>query len=179
MSDPVLYVLINKELNMSPGKAAAQAVHATANLAYALGEQFDFPDSYRRAVVVLGAENQQQMENLQEYLDTAEIQSVYYIDEGVNEVGAYSITALAVEPVDADDERAREIFSAFQLYGSEEQDEEDYYDDDYPQPTETERLASAVNQLTLAVSRATPEPKEKKPSLWVRFKSRKSRGRVS
>lgn len=178
MKDPVLYVLINKGLNMSPGKAAAQAVHATANLAYALGEEFDFTDSYRRAVVVLAAENQQQMENLQEYLDTAEIQSTYYIDEGVNEVGAYSITALAVEPVDAADERTREIFSAFKLYGSEEQDEEDYYDG-YQEPSETERLASAVNQLTLAVSRATPAPKEKKPSLWVRFKTRKSRRRVS
>lgn len=116
---PVLYVLLNGELNMSPGKAAAQAVHATANMIYQCDE-FDFVDNYYRAVIVLRAENQQQIENLHTYLTEADIVSDYYIDEGVNEVGAYSITALAVEPLDAEDEVSREIFRPFPLYGFKE-----------------------------------------------------------
>lgn len=114
MSNPIIYIVINKELNMSAGKAAAQAVHAAMMMDN--GNSDSFKTYYKRTVVVLEAENAQQIMNLWEYLDNTNIKAEYYIDEGVNEVSAYSVTALAVEPIDSDDTDKREIFQAFHLF---------------------------------------------------------------
>lgn len=112
---PILYVVLNKELKMSAGKAAAQTAHAVM----LLGEHHnDFTDSFKRTVIVLEAKNQAQIENLWEYLTSADIYSNYYIDEGHNEVAPYSITALAVEPIAAYDEAKREIFAPFSLFSA-------------------------------------------------------------
>lgn len=109
---------------MSAGKAAAQATHATMMLQ----ERGNwFADRTRRTVIVLEAENAQQITNLWEYLDNAGILAEYYIDEGANEVGAYSITAMAVEPFSADDEEKRQIFESFDLYTGEGNKYEDAY----------------------------------------------------
>lgn len=115
-TNPILYVVLNKELNMSAGKAAAQAVHA----AMMLGERGNsFITHNKRTVVVLGAENAEQIKNLQEYISLTPLLADYYIDEGINEVGAYSVTALACEPIEAGDEKFREIFAPFKLYGGD------------------------------------------------------------
>lgn len=114
MKNPVLYVVLNGELKMSAGKAAAQAVHAVMMLNG--NSKFDFLTDYKRTVVVLEAKNDQQLLNLYMYLDQAEIDADYYIDEGKNEVDAYSITALAVGPIAFDDTEKRNIFSDFPLY---------------------------------------------------------------
>jgi peptidyl-tRNA hydrolase len=111
--NPILYVVLNKELNMSAGKAAAQAVHA----AMMLGERGNHFTKYpKRTVIVLEAENSDQIKNLEEYLNLSGLFSDYYIDEGANEVGAYSVTALACEPIEAGDEARREIFAPLKLY---------------------------------------------------------------
>tara|TARA_B100001245_G_C22888265_1_gene427495 strand:- start:2134 stop:2616 length:483 start_codon:yes stop_codon:yes gene_type:complete len=120
----ILYVVLNKELNMSAGKAAAQAVHAAMSLQNA---GVGFADNYKRTVIVLEAENSEQIRNLEEYLNTAELFSMKYIDEGVNEVSAYSITALAVEPIDHDDEEKREIFAPFKLFSGDGNSYRDAY----------------------------------------------------
>lgn len=116
MKNPVIYILLNGELRMSPGKAAAQSVHAIASLHrhYGLAE---FSCRAKRTVIVLEAKNQQQMDNLEDYLMQLEVPSGSYIDEGVNEVDAYSVTALAVGPIEGDNEELRAIFSSFDLYG--------------------------------------------------------------
>lgn len=103
---------------MSAGKASAQAVHAALMLEN--NGKVGFSESYRRTVIVLEAENQKQIENLWEYLDNADIYAEYYIDEGVNEVSAYSITAMAVEPIQSDDLDKREIFAPFKLFTAHE-----------------------------------------------------------
>jgi peptidyl-tRNA hydrolase len=122
--NPILYVVLNKELNMSAGKAAAQAVHA----AMMLGSRgAKFAENTRRSVIVLEAENAEQIKNLDEYLSGTPLYSDYYIDEGVNEVGAYSVTALACEPIDASDERFREIFKPFKLFSGADNYEEQAY----------------------------------------------------
>ena len=115
MNNPVIYILINGELNMSPGKAAAQAVHASMTL----GEKSkaEFSSQTKRTVIVLAAKNAEQIKNVEEYLSMSEIDSDYYIDEGVNEIDAYSVTALAAGPIAADDAETRSIFEAFPLYG--------------------------------------------------------------
>ena len=113
-NNPILYVILNKELNMSAGKASAQAVHAAMLLEGNYSGLFS--SSYKRTVIVLEAENENQIKNLYLYLESAGIFSDYYIDEGVNEVGPYSVTALAVEPIAYDDEEKRSIFAPFKLF---------------------------------------------------------------
>ena len=119
-NNPILYVILNKELNMSAGKASAQAVHA----AMMLENNYSglFTDSYKRTVIVLEAENGEQIKNLYVYLGEAGIFADYYIDEGVNEVSAYSVTAMAVEPIDSGDKEKRAIFEQFNLFSGENND---------------------------------------------------------
>lgn len=113
MEDTILYVIINKSLKMSAGKAAAQTAHAVA----LLGDKVkDFTTATRRTVIVLEADSAEQIRNLSIYLEEAGIFSDYYIDEGSNEVPPYSITALAVEPFYANDEAKRQIFADLELF---------------------------------------------------------------
>lgn len=112
MKNPVIYILINGELNMSPGKAAAQAVHSVMMLNG--NSKSDFLSDYRRTVIVLEAKNSQQIMNLYTYLEQTDVDHDYYIDEGANEVDAYSITAMAAFV--GDDEELRAMFEAFPLY---------------------------------------------------------------
>lgn len=114
MKNPVIYIILNGELKMSPGKAAAQAVHAAMMLSEATHEAF--LSDYKRTVVVLEAKDTQQLKNLSYYLESTNLDCEYYIDEGVNEVSAYSATALAVGPIEADDTETRAMFESFPLY---------------------------------------------------------------
>lgn len=120
MKNPIIYVVLNGDLKMSPGKAAAQTAHAVMLLNDKSKE--NFLSDYRRTVIVLEAKNSWQIHNLHTYLSETyrfsdiSIDSDYYVDEGINEVDAYSITALAAFV--GDNEKLREIFSSFPLYGS-------------------------------------------------------------
>lgn len=114
MIKPTIYILLNGELNMSPGKAAAQSVHSAMMLG--MNSHMDFMTDTKRSVIVLEAKNSDQIRNVEEYLANAGIDCEYYIDEGVNEVDAYSITALAAGPLESDDTEGRSIFEAFDLY---------------------------------------------------------------
>ena len=112
MKNPRIYVVLNGELEMSPGKAAAQSVHSVMLLNGNSKE--DFVSDYLRTVIVVEAKNAEQIKNLAVYLDQAGIDTDYYIDEGVNEVDAYSVTALAAFV--GDDEEAYKKFEAFELF---------------------------------------------------------------
>lgn len=112
MSKPVVYVLINGELKMSPGKAIAQASHAVIDMA----KRGIGIDGLPRTVIVLEAKNQIQMLNLQSYARQHALVAEVYIDEGVNEIDPYNITAMAISGIDADDLDKREIFRQFPLY---------------------------------------------------------------
>jgi peptidyl-tRNA hydrolase len=114
MNNPMVYILLNKDLNMSPGKAAAQAAHAMASLDGYKGID-DFSSNTIRTVIVLEASNKQ-IENLEDYLFELDIPAASYIDEGANEVEAYSKTALAVGPMWSDEMDKRQIFKPFRLY---------------------------------------------------------------
>lgn len=112
MDNPIIYVVLNGELNMSPGKAAAQAVHAAAMID---GVE-EFGQRVIRTVIVLEAKNTQQILNLHRYLQNLLIESKFYIDEGVNEVDSYSVTALAAGPIWSNNDAERQIFSSFPLF---------------------------------------------------------------
>ncbi len=113
--NPVLYVILNGALNMSAGKAAAQAVHSTMLL------EGNYPglfvSAYKRTVVVLEAPDGETIKNLLEYLQGAEIFAAYYIDERDEGGVPFNVTALAVEPIAHDDKIKRSVFSDFPLYG--------------------------------------------------------------
>lgn len=115
MKNPIIYIVLNGELKMSPGKAASQAVHASMLLNNSSRE--DFRSEYRRTVIVLEANNAEQIKNLYAYLDDAGVYCDYYTDEGINEVDAYSVTALATGPIEYDDTEKRDMFSSFPLFG--------------------------------------------------------------
>lgn len=117
MGNPVLYIILNGELNMSAGKGAAQAVHAAMGLDN-YGKPFG--THHKRTVIILEAKNSEQLKNLHEYCQGQMLQAQYYIDEGVNEVDAYSVTALAVAPIDNDDEERRAMFESFPLFRGHE-----------------------------------------------------------
>lgn len=114
MKNPVIYIILNGELKMSPGKAAAQAVHAAMMLS--ANSKKEFLSDYKRTVVVLEAKNANQIKNLYAYLEDTDLDCDYYIDEGVNEVDAYSVTALAVGLIESTDEETRSMFSQFPLF---------------------------------------------------------------
>ena len=100
---------------MSPGKAAAQAVHAVGSLNRHHGIR-DWSDRTQRTVIILEAENAEQMNTLEIYLDELNIPAESYIDEGVNEITPYSVTALAIGPIYADEHEKREILKPFPLF---------------------------------------------------------------
>jgi peptidyl-tRNA hydrolase len=137
-----LYVILNGSLNMSPGKAAAQATHAAMMLESK--HRKAFVANYRRSVIVLEAKNREQLDGIADYLVAAGIAFEYYIDEGVNEVDAFSMTALAVEPFHSDLDPRREIFTGLELYGAEEK--EDEYEGNYCE-SETTTLSRNVYEL--------------------------------
>lgn len=115
MKNPILYIILNGELKMSPGKACSQCVHAAMMLNG--NSKSDFMSDYKRTVIILEAKNASQIKNIYNYLDDIEIDVDYYIDEGKNEVDAYSVTALAVGPIAYDDIEKREMFESFPLFG--------------------------------------------------------------
>lgn len=165
--NPVLYVILNGSLNMSPGKAAAQAVHAAMMLPEDARSEFTGDDRpYKRTVIVLEAKDGVQMDNIVDYVDNAGLKCEYYIDEGKNEVDAFSFTAMAVETIDENDEEAREIFSALPLYGKIP--EIDEYDDDeeqYDKDRAFNNLSNKISQLVYELSK----PKPVKPKWYARF----------
>lgn len=144
--NPILYVILNGELNMSPGKAAAQAAHAAMMLKNS--HKSEFTGNYERSVIALAAKNTQQLLNLAEYLRRAGIGFEYYIDEGRNEVDAFSVTALAVAPIDGNDETKRRIFESFPLFGSDENEKDDEYDDGDYCESENDAMRRTVFEIS-------------------------------
>lgn len=126
-SDPVMYVFLRRDLNMPPGKAAAQACHAVHQMVKEL-TSFDFQvtdeggwsalyerwDGGSYAKVVLGLDSEKDMLDLGEVLDEHHIPISVVIDEGRTVVAPGSRTAMAVAPMDR--EKARLFFSKYKLY---------------------------------------------------------------
>ena len=102
---------------MSSGKACSQTTHAVVMLNEK--SKSDFMSDTKRTVIVLEAKSAEQIKNLATYLGESRIDCTCYIDEGINEVDAYSVTVLAVGPIESADEEKREIFESFPLFSGE------------------------------------------------------------
>lgn len=176
MENPVLYIVLNGELGMSSGKAAAQATHA----AMLLEGNYSglFVAGYKRTVVVLEAKDGETIKNLLEYLQGAGIFAAYYIDENSEKNHPYQVTALAVEPINHDDEEKRSIFADFKLFGKPD------YDDEYVGEVEPQ-TKSELNYIKMMLTQTRTEVLDIKRCLVVRPKwyqkiiKRKKNGIVS
>lgn len=110
----IQYIVVNKDLNMSPGKAMAQVAHAVS-LASNEEDLFNYKRAKQRTVIVLEGTSDR-ITYLAQYLEDRNVRSDYVIDEGVNEIPPMSLTALATEQFDIEDEDKREYFRGFKLY---------------------------------------------------------------
>lgn len=116
---PVMYIFINKELGMSPGKMAAQAAHA-ACCAQRVSDDKLVDDWYKYGFytkLVMEARDAQHLAEIEKYLSERGIKSVPIIDEGYTEIPKHSRTALGVEVVDK--KVHGPIFQEFSLFKPE------------------------------------------------------------
>lgn len=119
---PVIYVVANKGLSMSPGKLAAQVGHAVAGVFAGyqpanIPEDDPFPSRFRGSpavaweaphqwLIVLEGQDGEHLFWISEYLRSRNIKCHRVVDEGVNEVRPFSLTALGVEILDKDSPEA-------------------------------------------------------------------------
>lgn len=100
MGEPVMYIVVNKDLKMSPGKVAAQAAHVAVK-AYHRNFGSDITREWylgSYAKIILKASEFEMKELLNKYpLFTA-----MTIDEGRTEIPKGSLTAIAFIPLDKD-----------------------------------------------------------------------------
>lgn len=112
---PVIYVVVNKSLDMTPGKIAAQVGHAVAQCMAEFGKPY-WTAHHQRWLIVLEAENKEQIDNLHQYLyDRGVTRVERVIDEGVNEITPFSTTALGIGPYDKDGPEAA-LLSSLKKY---------------------------------------------------------------
>lgn len=110
----IQYIVVNKELKMSAGKAMAQVAHAVSLVSKTKDIRL-YNKAKQRTVIVLEGTGSQ-IENLALYLYERGVHCEYVIDEGVNEIPTMSITALATEQMDISDEENRQMLRGFRLY---------------------------------------------------------------
>lgn len=139
--NPAMYIFLNKGLGMSTGKAAAQAAHAAVE-GYRLscglvphvfedwltgwgtpqwpGVETDTVRSWYKGghytKLVMEAEDDQHLMNIQEYIEARGFKSTLIVDEGHTEVRPFSATALGVEIVDKDNPHVAATFGEFKLF---------------------------------------------------------------
>jgi PTH2 family peptidyl-tRNA hydrolase len=116
--NPVMYIFVNRGLKMSHGKMAAQACHAAIE-AYNISDESIIRRWYHGGhytKIILQAEDEQQMANIEQYLKERGFKVKQIIDEGRTEVRPFTRTALGVEIVDKDKPHVAESFSEFRTY---------------------------------------------------------------
>lgn len=126
MINPVQYIILNKCLDMSTGKAAAQAAHASVEgVRVSAKEPGENPwDAHivnlwyrgkHYAKVVL--ETTDDMHTVKHYLEERGIKAVLIIDEGRTEFdGGLTATAIGTEILNKNDTNVQATMSGFGLY---------------------------------------------------------------
>lgn len=130
--NPVMYVFVNKGLKMNAGKVSAQVAHAQEELFVEILDngdnelrdfQFKCMKQNPRTVIVLEAKNTEELYKINSYLESCNIFTGIYVDEGSAD-GDYMLepTAIACQYLDKCDPRTETIFKMFRLYTYEEQE---------------------------------------------------------
>lgn len=126
---PTQFVFLNKSLNMSSGKAAAQAAHAIEELVYTI-----FTDASQekiqeykknmsaspRSMIVLQVEDTEELYKLNSYLNSQDIWTGIYVDELANGQ-RFVPTALAVEYLDRNEIKAKLLSGMYEKFTSKEE----------------------------------------------------------
>lgn len=118
--DPVMYIVLNHGLQMSTGKAAAQAAHAAVE-AFRLTPSDSnllrlwYRGGHYKKIVLLGRDTDH-MYNIFTYIYERGFDIVKIIDEGRTEIPSHSLTALGVALVDKSDPHVAATFGSFELY---------------------------------------------------------------
>jgi peptidyl-tRNA hydrolase len=116
---PTQYIFINRGANMSAAKMAAQASHASI-LSYIWSAESlpglakEWLNSGHYTKIILLAEDEQQLDNINDYLIERSFKTFMVIDEGRTEVRPFTKTALGVQLVDKDE--VQDIFGEFKVY---------------------------------------------------------------
>jgi peptidyl-tRNA hydrolase len=113
-----MFIFINKGLNMSTGKIAAQAAHAAVE-SYRISDHSLIKDWYKGkhyTKLVMQADDAEHLLHIERYIKERGFKTCVIIDEGITEIRPHSITALAVEIVDRDNEHTAATFECFKLY---------------------------------------------------------------
>lgn len=113
-----MYIFANRGLGMSPGKLAAQVAHAAVE-AYRLSEPKMVTAWYsggHYTKLVMLAEDEMQLLNIQLYLEERGFKTSMIIDEGRTEIKPFTKTALGVAIVDKEDYHTADAFQGFKTY---------------------------------------------------------------
>lgn len=112
---PVMYIFVNTEAGMSPGKLAAQAAHAAVE-AYRISENPKIDAWYvggHYTKLIMDGGSELRLKIIKDYLEWRGFSSELIIDEGRTEVEPFTATALGVEIVDKDVEHTAATFGDF------------------------------------------------------------------
>lgn len=112
---PVMYIFVNSQVGMSPGKLAAQAAHAAVE-AYRISrndrlEAWMLGKHYTKYVMDGG--DGEKLRTIEHYLKARDFDCELIIDEGRTEIEPFTVTALGVEVVDKDDPHTAATFGEF------------------------------------------------------------------
>jgi PTH2 family peptidyl-tRNA hydrolase len=115
---PVMYIIANRGLGMSPGKLAAQVAHAAVE-AYRISkpellEAWYVGGHYTK--IVLAAEDADQLAWIANYIEDRGFKTSFIIDEGRTEIKPFTPTAVGVEVVDKEDPHVAATFGEFRVY---------------------------------------------------------------
>lgn len=129
---PARYIFLNRGLEMTPGKCAAQAAHAETlamhdllakshenDIAWGENQRVLFNKWFgdgHYAKYVMKCNDATQMFTTERYLQDRGFKTYIVVDEGHTEDTWMVPTAMSVELVDKDDERTTEVFSNFRMY---------------------------------------------------------------
>lgn len=120
MKKPVMYLIANKGLGMSPGKLAAQVAHAAVK-AYEMSPE-DFIEQWNdsgHTKIVLEARDTEHLLCVREYLTDKGFDGYLVIDEGRTEIAPHTPTVLGMSLVDKVDEQVQFAFSDLRTYKEE------------------------------------------------------------
>lgn len=126
MKNPVMYIVVNKGLGMSPGKMAAQVGHAVGRAFRDFTDGISFEDGDGNILdqyfakgetkIVLEARDTEHLTVVERYINAKDILTYPVIDEGRTEVPAHSFTCFASEIVDKADEATQLAFGDLKTF---------------------------------------------------------------
>ena len=116
MAEIIMYVIVNKDIKMSPGKLAAQVAHSAVKASH-LGQikEEDWWEQWNKGSytkIILKASEFEMKEIMKNFPEC----TVFTYDEGRTEIPKGTLTTLAFIPMPRDDMRILGVVSKMKLY---------------------------------------------------------------